>query len=124
LHPLGSLDDHAYMIEDAGIDTLIFDPQGFEQRAKELAARVPGLTRLLAFGPSEVGVDYPKLADGFSPQPLVAADISPEDLNTIVYTGGTTGRPKGVLQPFRSGAYMTMVQMAEWEFPEEIRFLI
>jgi fatty-acyl-CoA synthase len=124
LHPLGSLDDHAYMIEDAGIETLIFDPQGFEQRAKDLAARVPGLKRLLAFGPSEVGVDYPKLADGFEPKPLVAADIAPEDLNTIVYTGGTTGRPKGVLQPFRSGAYMTMVQMAEWEFPEEIRFLL
>ncbi|NLY95443.1 MAG: AMP-binding protein [Myxococcales bacterium] len=124
LHPLGSLDDHAYMIEDAGIDTLIFDPQGFEQRAKELKERVPGLKRFLAFGPSEVGVDYPKLAETFEPKPLVAAEISPEDLNTIVYTGGTTGRPKGVIQPFRSGAYMTMVQMAEWEFPEEIRFLI
>jgi fatty-acyl-CoA synthase len=124
LHPLGSLDDHAYMIEDAGIETLIFDPHGFEQRAKDLAARIPGLKRLLSFGPSEVGVDYPKLADGFDPKPLVAASIAPEDLNTIVYTGGTTGRPKGVLQPFRSGAYMTMVQMAEWEFPEEIRFLL
>ncbi|MBW2215543.1 MAG: SDR family NAD(P)-dependent oxidoreductase, partial [Deltaproteobacteria bacterium] len=64
------------------------------------------------------------LAATFDPKPLVAPDIRPEDLNTIIYTGGTTGRPKGVRQPYRSAAYMTMVQMAEWEWPEEMRFLI
>lgn len=124
LHPLGSADDHAYTMNDAGIETLIFDPTMFEGRAKELKEKVPGLKRLVAFGPSEVATDYVALADTFEPKPLVAPAITPEDLNTIVYTGGTTGRPKGVLQPYRSGAYMTMVQMAEWEFPEEIRFLI
>ena len=124
LHPLGSADDHAYTLNDAGIETLIYDPTMFEGRAKELKEKVPGLKHLLAFGPSEIGKDYDALASTFAPQPLVAPEITPEDLNTIVYTGGTTGRPKGVLQPFRSGAYMTMVQMAEWEFPEEIRFLI
>ncbi len=124
LHPLGSADDHAYTMNDAGIETLIFDPTMFEARAKELKEKVPGLKNLIAFGPSEVGVDYIALAEKFEPKPLVAPAVTPEDLNTIVYTGGTTGRPKGVLQPYRSGAYMTMVQMAEWEFPEEIRFLI
>jgi len=124
LHPLGSLDDHAFTINDAGIETLVFDSYGFEQRAKDLKEKCPKLKTLLAFGASSVGEDYVALAGTFEPKPLVAADIAPEDLNTIVYTGGTTGKPKGVLQPFRSGAYMTMVQMAEWEFPEEIRFLI
>jgi fatty-acyl-CoA synthase len=124
LHPLGSVDDHAYVLADAGIDTLIYDPTVFEARARELAARVPGLKNLLAFGPSEAGENYDALAERFAPAPLVAPDVRPEDLNTIVYTGGTTGRPKGVLQPYRSGAYMTLVQMAEWDFPDEIRFLI
>jgi fatty-acyl-CoA synthase len=124
LHPLGSADDHAFTLNDAGIETLIYDPSMFEARAVELKAKVPGLKNLLAFGPSEVGEDYVALASTFTPAPLVAPAISPEDLNTIVYTGGTTGKPKGVLQPFRSGAYMTMVQMAEWEFPAEIRMLI
>jgi len=124
LHPLGSLDDHAYVIENAGIETLIYDPTVFDGLAKALKERVPGLKHLLAFGPSEVGEDYCALAATFEPKPLVAADITAEDLNTIVFTGGTTGRPKGVLQPYRSGAYMTMVQMAEWEWPEEIRFLV
>ncbi|MBC7174577.1 MAG: AMP-binding protein, partial [Polyangiaceae bacterium] len=124
LHPLGSADDHAFMLNDAGIDTLVYDPSVFEQRARELKEKVPGLKNLLAFGPSEVGEDYSAIASSFAPAPLVAPDITPETLNTIVYTGGTTGKPKGVVQPYRTGAYMTMVQMAEWEFPEQIRFLL
>ncbi|MSY07028.1 MAG: AMP-binding protein, partial [Actinobacteria bacterium] len=38
--------------------------------------------------------------------------------------GGTTGKPKGVMSTYRSGAAMTAIQMAEWEWPEELRFLI
>jgi fatty-acyl-CoA synthase len=123
LHPLGSAEDQAYVLKDAGIDTLVFDAAYFGQRAAELQERVPGL-QLLGFGPSDVGEDLNALAATFEPQALVAPDIAPNDLNTIVYTGGTTGRPKGVRQPYRSAAYMTMVQMAEWEWPEEVRFLI
>ena len=37
LHPLGSLDDHAYVINDAGITTLIIDP--VIRRARARAAR-------------------------------------------------------------------------------------
>ena len=33
LHPLGSLDDHAYVCDDAGIKTLVCDPVFFEERA-------------------------------------------------------------------------------------------
>jgi fatty-acyl-CoA synthase len=124
LHPLGSVDDHAYVLEDAGVETLVYDSAAFEGLAQELKKRVPKLKNLLAFGPTKVGEDLTALASSFEPKPLVAPDIGPEDLNTIVYTGGTTGRPKGVLQPYRSAAYMTMVQMAEWEWPEEVRFLI
>jgi len=124
LHPLGSAEDQAYVLQDAQIETLVYDPTVFEPRAAELKQRVPGLKHLLAFGPSGAGEDLNALAGSFDPKPLVAPDIGPDDLNTIVYTGGTTGRPKGVRQAYRSAAYMTMVQMAEWEWPDEIRFLI
>ena len=33
LHPLGSLDDHAYVVDDAEIETLVFDPS-FAARAR------------------------------------------------------------------------------------------
>jgi len=124
LHPLGSLDDHAYVCNDAGIETLVYDPLFFGQRAAELKEKVPSLKNLLAFGPSEVGDDYGALADGFDSQPLVAAELDPEEPSALIYTGGTTGKPKGVKAAARSAACMTMIQMAEWEFPEEIRMLV
>jgi fatty-acyl-CoA synthase len=41
LHPLGSLDDHAYVIADAGITSLIIDPTPvFVERALALLDRV------------------------------------------------------------------------------------
>ena len=47
-----------------------------------------------------------------------------DDLCTIVYTGGTTGRPKGVLMSHRVWQAMTWIQMAEWEFPDDLRIAI
>jgi fatty-acyl-CoA synthase len=123
LHPMGSLSDHAYVIGDAEIDCLVFDADNFTPRAGELAAQYPHLT-LLGFGPNDVGDDYLALADQFEPAPLVAPDVAPDDLCTIVYTGGTTGRPKGVLMSHRVWQSMTWIQMAEWEFPEELRIAI
>ena len=124
LHPLGSADDHAYVLEAAEIDTLVYDPTVFEELAGALKQRVPGLKNLLAFGATEVGDDYLALAETFEPQPLVAPDVDPEDIASINFTGGTTGKPKGVMSPYRVIAYMTQIQLAEWEFPEELRMLI
>jgi fatty-acyl-CoA synthase len=124
LHPLGSLDDHAYVLEAAEIDTLIYDPAVFEQVAAALQQKVPALNKLLAFGPTEVGEDYLALAQTFQPQPLIAPDVDPEDVASINFTGGTTGKPKGVMSAYRVIAAMTQIQMAEWEFPEELRMLI
>jgi len=91
LHPLGSLDDHAYVLEAAEIDALVYDASVFEQHAAALKEKVPGLKLMLAFGPTEVGEDYLALANTFSPQPLVAPDIQPDDVSSIMFTGGTTG---------------------------------
>ncbi|HVX70619.1 MAG TPA: AMP-binding protein [Mycobacteriales bacterium] len=124
LHPMGSADDQAYVLEDAEIETLVFDPSAFEDRAADLRERVPGLKTLLSLGPSEVGVDLIALAETFEPKPLVAPDVDPEDISGFTYTGGTTGASKGVMQTYRSGATLTQIQLAEWEWPEETRFLI
>src|SRR5690242_12747732 len=124
LHPLGSLDDHAYVLGDAEVETLIFDPAAFGDRAAQLLDAVPTLKRLLALGPTEVGENLLELAAGFSPATLSAPDVNADDVAGLAYTGGTTGKPKGVMGTYRSGAAMTMIQLAEWEWPEEVRFLI
>ena len=123
LHPLGSVDDHVYVLEDAEIEALIFDPI-FAERAAALKERVPSL-RLLSLGPCDAAdADLIEVAAGFEPGPLVPPAMDPEGLGGLVYTGGTTGKPKGVMSTFRSGATMTAIQMAEWEWPEDLRFLI
>ena len=50
LHPLGALDDHAYVINDAEITTLIVDPV-FVERALGLLEKCPGLKQVLTIGP-------------------------------------------------------------------------
>src|SRR5829696_2999444 len=123
LHPMGSLSDHAYAVNDAEIDCLVFDPRDFDGRAAELQQQFPNLI-LLGFGPNQAGLDYLALAAGFEPAALVAADVHLDDLCTVVYTGGTTGRPKGVLMSHRVWQSMTWIQMSEWEFPDEVRIAL
>jgi fatty-acyl-CoA synthase len=124
LHPLGSLDDHAYVLQAAEIDTLVYDASLFEEVAATLQQKVPGLKNMLGFGPTEVGEDYLALAATFEPLPLVAPDVKPDDIASINFTGGTTGKPKGVMSPYSVTASMTQIQMSEWEFPEDLRMLI
>jgi fatty-acyl-CoA synthase len=130
LHPLGSLDDHAYVLGDAGITTLIIDPVPmFVERALGLLEKVPGLTQVLTIGPvpeplAHVGRDLTATAAKFEPGPLRPAALPPDQVVSITYTGGTTGKPKGVMGTAQAMATMTQIQLAEWEWPEAPKFLI
>ena len=123
LHPMGSMDDHVYVLENAEIDVLIYDETLFGEVATALKERVPGIKHFIGFGPNDIGEDYMALANSFEPKPLVKADITPDDLGSVNYTGGTTGKPKGVMSAHRGSAAMAMIQAAEWEFPDELRML-
>ncbi|MDF1602564.1 fatty-acid--CoA ligase FadD8 [Nocardioides sp. YIM 152315] len=130
LHPLGSLEDHAYVINDAEITSLTIDPVPmFVERALGLLERCPKLEKVLTLGPvpeelSHVGHDLVAAAASFDPLPLVAETLDPDHVVSITYTGGTTGRPKGVIGLSRQMNTMTQIQMAEWEWPESPRFLM
>lgn len=130
LHPLGSLDDHAYVLADGGASTLIIDPVPmFVERAVGLLAKVPSLRQVLTLGPvpaelADVGVDLIAKAASYTPKPLVAADLPPDHIGGMTYTGGTTGKPKGVMGTVGSIWTMTTAQLAEWEWPEHPRFLM
>src|SRR5437879_5725851 len=130
LHPLGSLDDHAYVLSDAGITSLVIDPVPvFVERARHLADKVDSLNQILTIGPvpaelADIGIDLAATAAGFSPRPLVAADLPPDHIVGLAYTGGTTGKPKGVMGT--AGEMMTLaaIQLSEWEWPANLRFLM
>jgi fatty-acyl-CoA synthase len=131
LHPLGSLEDHAFVLADAGVELLLYDPDTQRERAADLRARVPSLRRAVALAPAGGGdsdgegdgEDMRTAAARYGARRLTAPDADPSDVSWILYTGGTTGRPKGVVHTHRSVVAMTYIQLAEWDWPEDLRAL-
>ncbi|MEZ5223713.1 MAG: AMP-binding protein [Ilumatobacteraceae bacterium] len=118
LHPLGSPRDHAYVVGDAGLDAVVFDPS-FEPAATSLAQEAQ-LSVLASLGPSDHGFDL--LAESnMSPGRPAVADAAPV---RIAYTGGTTGKPKGIVM-IPSALSFAWATMAEhWQWPLDLRLLL
>jgi fatty-acyl-CoA synthase len=122
LHPYGSLDDHVYIVADAEVSVLIVDPANYLERGRLLAEQYPGVT-VLTLGPAPYGQDLLALAQETEPQTDFDPALDPEDLAMVIYTGGTTGRPKGVMQAHRAIIANHTLQLAEWPWPPKTRFL-
>ncbi|MEI8145161.1 MAG: AMP-binding protein [Alphaproteobacteria bacterium] len=122
LHPLAAEDDHAFIIEDAEIDALVVEAGKFAPRGLAIRARVPGLKHLLSFGAVEGARDILSEAATVAPVPLVD-DGETDAIGWLAYTGGTTGRSKGVMIPHRAITTMTVILYADWDWPSDIRFL-
>ncbi len=123
LHPMGSIDDFAYVTGDTTIAALVFDPRHYEEQAAELKRRFPAV-RLLALGPSVAGEDMLALAKTLPAAPLAARPADHDDINRIATTGGTTGKPKAILLSQQAMTAMLAIQMAEWDFPGDFRALV
>ena len=121
LHPLGSLDDHLYMCDDAEIHTLVVDSSAAE-RAVELRDRAATIKHVFSLGPSGDVEDLIALAHRADATPL-QSDAVESDICWLVYTGGTTGRPKGVMDTHRVLAGMALTALAEYELPRDVRYL-
>ena len=124
LHPMGAIEDYLYILEDGGFDLLIYDDDHYQDIAAELKRRAPGLRHLVAVGATGTGASLENLAAAHSPRPLVAPLADPEDLARIAYSGGTTGKPKGIMTTHRMIVTSALIQLTEWEWPREIRHLI
>ena len=64
------------------------------------------------------------LAAAFDPQPLVGPPVDAEDLSALAYTGGTTGKPKGVIGTYRGSAAMAQIMVRSGSGPSEVRHLV
>jgi fatty-acyl-CoA synthase len=122
MHPLASEDDHAYLLEDSGVKVLFVDPGAFAARAAALRARVPDLAKLWGLGPNDFGEDVLAALERYAPTTL-ESQAAADDICTLIYTGGTTGRPKGVIHTHRVQVAMVMTELAEWDWPREVRLL-
>jgi fatty-acyl-CoA synthase len=122
LHPLGSLDDHVFLCDDAEVEVLVVDPM-FAERGAAVAERAATVKHLLTLGPADVGEDLLALAERAGTQPLDAGPADEEDICWLQYTGGTTGRPKGVMLPHRAMVAQAMAFPAAYELPDRARYL-
>ncbi|MDP3820540.1 MAG: AMP-binding protein [Burkholderiales bacterium] len=122
LNPNSSEDDHVYMLRDSGVLWMLVDPPHYGDRALALQARVGSKLRMAGLGPWEGRLDMLAEAARFRPERLVAR-ASADDVCVLMYTGGTTGQPKGVVHTHRVHEAMVLMELAGWDWPAEPRFL-
>lgn len=122
VNPTSSEDDHAYMLDDGEVRTLFVDTERFSERAAALSRRVPGIRQIYAITPGGPYEDIFAAAAQLQPAPLLPQG-DPDDVCTLVYTGGTTGKPKGVMHTHRVQVTMVMMELGDWDWPQETRFL-
>lgn len=126
LHPMAAESDHLHILADCGAQTLIVDGRRFAALGQALKAKLPGLMRVLSLGPAQGAADgvtdLLAIIEGLEPSPL-DCPCGPEDTMLLTYTGGTTGKSKGILMPHRAVVAMSSTIAAEWEWPQELRYL-
>ncbi len=122
LHPLGSLDDQLFQLEDSEAQMLVVDGVTFRDRGGELAARASDLKTVFTLGPAGYGADLLQAVEAAG-SATARCFAGPEDIATLNYTGGTTGKSKGALRHHREYSGFANAILADFEIPDTPSYL-
>jgi fatty-acyl-CoA synthase len=122
LHPLGSLDDQLFQIEDSEAEMLVVDATTFRDRGGDLAAMAVSLKTVFTLGVANYGTDLLTAIEGAG-HATARSLAGPDDIAVLNYTGGTTGKSKGALRTHREYGGSTNAILADFEIPDAARYL-
>lgn len=118
-------DNVAFIINDAGVRLLILDGEEQWKRLKPVADQLGTLKRILTIKPvMDQSEPRLQLLSDWIPGTAGAFERPPGkggDLATIVYTSGTTGRPKGVMLSHRNILSNVQSGLTDFEvYPDDL----
>ena len=123
LHPMGSLDDHLFQLVDSEARCVIVDEVFHETRGGELTDLCADIdVQVMSLAPSTFAPDLQtRSANAGSVRAFDTA--TPARIASITYTGGTSGKPKGVVRRHPAVVESTVQALSEFEFPARPRYL-
>jgi len=121
LAALSSADDQIFILNDAAIQALVIDPS-FAERIERFRAEAPVLRHVFTLGGG--GTDDLSARTDTAPDTPLVPKRAEGDVTMLFYTGGTTGRPKGVAHTHNSAMATVMMATSEWDWPSEIRVMV
>jgi fatty-acyl-CoA synthase len=113
----------AFILADCGARALVVEDR--LAGVTEEARRQSGLPAVVLGGERVGGThEYEELLGRASPAPPSGPPPGPADPWVLMYTSGTTGRPKGALQPHQSAAAIALVTALDFGFSAADRPLL
>ena len=113
-----------HIINDAAPLSLTFEAQ-YTQAVGSIRPQLSSVRHFICIGSPrpDWAIDYAELLASGTPTGPPLAPAS-QDLVTILYTSGTTGRPKGVTHTHEAAMWIALMQTIEMSCDVETRFLV
>ncbi|MFF2012090.1 AMP-dependent synthetase/ligase [Streptomyces sp. NPDC058195] len=116
VYPTSSAEQVRWMLHDAGVSAVMVEHEDHAMTIASVIGQLPGLKRLWqldAGAVSELTGAGTEVEDSVVHRHRRA--VTPDSVATVVYTSGTTGRPKGCVLTHANLMFETDTMVARWE---------